>query len=236
MAGLKFKQRFRRWFFTGLLVLLPAIVSIEVLWWLLKFVDDMLKPFFKNVTGWSFFGIGIALLFVIIMFVGMLAQNYLGRKLVDFVQKIFDHLPFVRTVYSVVRQLIEPFSSESGNSFRQVVLFEYPMKDRYSVGLIANAHAGTVNGENMVTIFMPSNHLHLGYLAFVPEKDVIPIDLSIEEALKIVVSCGIVLPKACEIQNGRLVRSYVPVDLGEIEETLAENDPNNPANDTPRLD
>jgi uncharacterized membrane protein len=142
--------------------------------------------------------------------VGLLAQNYLGRRLVRLVELIFDRLPFIRTVYSVVRQLIEPFSSEGGKSFRQVVMIEYPMKGRFAIGFVANENAGKMRQNSLVTVFLPSNHLHLGYLVVMPAKDVISLDYSVEEALKMVVSCGIVIPRKLDIKTAPGVIEKLP--------------------------
>ncbi len=199
------KIHFKRYFLTGLFVLLPVVVSLKVFLWLVTYIDNLIKPVFQRVFGEYTFGIGIGIILVMLLFVGMFAQNYIGKKLVRLVEIIFDRLPFIRTIHSVVRQLIEPFYSEKGNSFRQVVLIEYPMEKRYALGFIANEDAGTVDGESLVTVFLPSNHLHLGYLVVMPAKDVIPVDIGVEDALKTIVSCGIVIPAKFDLAGGRLV-------------------------------
>lgn len=212
----KFKLRLKAYFLTGLFVLVPLVVSVKVFLWFLTFVDDLLKPVLEDIFGRYFFGVGIVLCVAVTFVVGIIAQNYLGKRLVGVVDAIFNRLPFIRTIHSVVRQLIEPFSSESGRSFRQVVLVEYPLERRFSLGFVANEHVGTKDGENLVTVFIPSNHLHLGYLVVMPEKDVIPLDLSVEEALKIIVSCGIVVTSTFEIAGTKLVRSTPAVNTEDI--------------------
>jgi uncharacterized membrane protein len=197
----RIRQRVKTSFFAGLLILLPAVVSIKVFLWLLTYVDNFLRPLLEEFVGPYFFGVGIVLIVGVTLIVGLLAQNYLGRRLVRLVEMIFDRLPFIRTVYSVVRQLIEPFSSEGGRSFRQVVMVEYPMKGRYAIGFVANENAGQKGKDSFVTVFLPSNHLHLGYLVVMPAKDVIPLDYSVEEALKMIVSCGIVIPRKLDIKT-----------------------------------
>lgn len=201
----KIRLHFKRYFLTGLFVLLPVVVSLKVFLWLVTYIDNLIKPLFQRVFGEYTFGIGIAMILVLLLFVGMFAQNYIGKRLVRLVELVFDRLPFIRTIHSVVRQLIEPFYSEKGNSFRQVVLIEYPMEKRYALGFIANEDAGTVDGEKLVTVFLPSNHLHLGYLVIMPEKDAIPVDIGVEDALKTIVSCGIVIPAKFGLEGGRLV-------------------------------
>jgi len=219
----KIRKRLRASFLTGLVVVVPAVVSIEVFYWFLKHIDEILKPFLIDVLEHYFFGIGICLMLAIVMFVGMMAQNYLGKKLVGLVQGIFDRLPFIRTIYSVVRQLIEPFSAERGTSFRQAVMVEYPMKGRYAIGFIANEQAGNLDGETLVTVFLPSNHLHLGYLVVMPVNEVILLDYSVEEALKLIVSCGIVVSKPLDVRDGKLTRPIPqPDDAGGNEKLLEE--------------
>ena len=211
----KFKLRIKAYFLTGLFVLVPLVVSVKVFLWFLTFVDDLLKPLLEDIFGDYFFGVGIVLCVGLTFVVGVIAQNYLGKKLVRVVDAIFNRLPFIRTIHSVVRQLIEPFSSESGRSFRQVVLVEYPLERRFSLGFVANEHIGTKDGENLVTVFIPSNHLHLGYLVIMPQKDVIPLGLSVEETLKMIVSCGIVVPNTFEIAGTRLVPNTPAVNIDD---------------------
>jgi uncharacterized membrane protein len=213
------KKRLRAYFLTGLLVLLPAAVSIRVFIWLLTYVDDILKPLLEDVFGEYFFGIGIVLIVTLVMLVGMFARNYVGKKLVRFVEGVFDRLPFIRTIYSVVRQLVEPFSSETGNAFRQVVMIEYPMPGRFAVGFVANERAGSDENGTLVTVFLPSNHLHLGYLVVMPARDVIPLDLDVEEALKLIVSCGIVVPEQIAIRDRKQVRIRVRETTVDAPET-----------------
>jgi uncharacterized membrane protein len=201
----KMKLNFKRYFLTGLFVLLPVVVSLKVFVWLLTYIDNLIKPLFQRIFGEYTFGIGIGIILVLLLAVGMFAQNYIGKRLVRLVEVIFDRLPFIRTIHSVVRQLIEPFYSEKGNSFRQVVLIEYPMEKRYALGFIANEDAGRLDGERLVTVFLPSNHLHLGYLVLMPAKDAIPVDIGVEDALKTIVSCGIVIPGKFDLAGGRLV-------------------------------
>ena len=200
----KIRLRLRAWFFTGLAVLLPAVISIKVLWWVLGALDNLLRPVLEDILREYFFGIGILLTLALVTVVGMLTQNYLGRKLVRLVEGIFDRLPFVRTIYSVVRQILELFSSEKGNSFRKVVLVEYPMEGRFAIGLVANEEFGYRNGEKLITVFVPTNHLYLGALMVVPEGKVTMLDIGVEEALKIIVSCGIVVPKTLDIGTRKL--------------------------------
>lgn len=190
------KQKLRKYFVTGFIVLVPLTVSIKVFIWAVAFMDNILKPVAqKYLEEYYVFGIGIVLLLMVTFGVGVVAQNYFGRKLVDTVERMFDRLPFIRVVYSACKQLLEPFSTDRGYSLQQVVLIEYPMKDRYCIGFLANDDAGMRREEKLVSVFIPSNHLHLGYLVVMPERDVTRLDLSVEEALKMTVSCGIVISK-----------------------------------------
>ena len=202
---LRIKSRLKTYFFTGLLILLPAIVSIKVFLWFIKYVDGFFGSWLQHAFGSHFFGVGIGVTIMLTLVVGMFAQNYFGKKLAGLVDSIFDRLPFIRTIYSVVRQLIQPFSSEGGKSFRQVVLVEYPMAGRLAIGFVANEHVGSLDGDKLLTVFLPSNHLHLGYLVILPESQVIHVDLTVEEALKMIVSCGIVVPKLIDIKDMKLV-------------------------------
>lgn len=217
MAAPSLKKRYKSYFLTGLLVLLPVVVSLEIVRWLLTYLDDILRPYLEDFFGEYIFGVGIVLILLLVVGAGMFAQNYLGRKVVRFIERVFDRLPVIRTVYSVVRQLIEPFSSESGKSFRQAVMVEYPMKDRYSVGFIANEQAGRLGDQDLVTVFVPSNHLHLGYLVIMPARDIIPIDMGVEEVLKLVVSCGIVVAKPLGHAQDVIEESAAPDDSHNAE-------------------
>ncbi|MDX9974875.1 MAG: DUF502 domain-containing protein [FCB group bacterium] len=195
------RQKLRKYFVTGFIVLVPLTVSVKVFVWAVAFMDNILKPAAQKYLGEGYvFGIGIVLLLIITFCVGVVAQNYFGRKLVDLVERLFDRLPFIRVVYSACKQLLEPFSNDRGYSLQQVVLIEYPMKDRYCVGFLANDDAGMRGEEKLVSVFIPSNHLHLGYLVVMPERDVTRLDMSVEEALKMTVSCGIVISKPFRVE------------------------------------
>ncbi len=194
-------RKLKSYLVTGMLVLLPVIVSVEVFVWFLRFLDNILRPVLARFMGQYVFGVGIVLMVVVLILVGLGTRNYLGRKLVGLVEAVFDRLPFIRVVYSAVRQLLEPFNTEKGYSLKQVVLVEYPMKDRYSLGFLAKEDAGFAGDRKLVSVFIPTNHLHLGYLVILPESDVVKVDMSVEDALKMAVSCGIVISKPLHIES-----------------------------------
>ena len=198
-------SRIRSWFFTGILVMTPLILTIYVVWAFITFVDNLVVPmvpyYYRPSTYLPFPipGLGLIIVFIFTTFVGILATGLFGRTVIRLWENILSRMPVVRSVYSAIKQILETVMATQSDAFRQAVLVEYPRKDIWAIGFVTGSTKGEV-GENvnkkMVNVFMPTTpNPTSGFLLFFPEKDLIFLKMSVEDALKLVVSGGMVIPK-----------------------------------------
>ena len=198
-------SRIRSWFITGILVMTPLILTIYVVWAFITFVDNLVVPmvpyYYRPSTYLPFPipGLGLIIVFIFTTFVGILATGLFGRTLIRLWENILSRMPVVRSVYSAIKQILETVMATQSDAFRQAVLVEYPRKDIWAIGFVTGSTKGEV-GENvdkkMVNVFMPTTpNPTSGFLLFFPEKDLIFLKMSVEDALKLVVSGGMVIPK-----------------------------------------
>ncbi|MGD2166633.1 MAG: DUF502 domain-containing protein [Gammaproteobacteria bacterium] len=196
--------RLRRYLVAGLLIWLPIGVTIFVFRLLLGLMDRLLfllpqrfRP--EELLGFPVPGLGAALAVILLLATGMLVANFLGRRLVDFYESLLHRIPFVRTVYGAVKNFAEILLSDDGTSFKKVLLIEYPRKGLYSIAFQTSEEAAEVQaktGETIITVFLPTTpNPTSGFMLFVPKADAVELDMSVEEALKMVVSLGVVVPK-----------------------------------------
>ena len=195
------KVQTRRHFLTGLLVIVPLGLTFFVVSWIVGFMDQILvyiPPKFHPDTYLPFTvpGLGVIFTLFIIQFVGLLSANLFGRKVVKTYEQVLDRIPFVRGVYLAVKQLLEQILSQDSDRFRRAVLVEYPRKGIYSIGFVTGVGAGPMQEntpEKVLNIFIPTTpNPTSGYYLLVPEKDTVPLSLTVEEAFKIIVSAGMV--------------------------------------------
>ena len=197
-------MRLRRYLVTGLLIWLPIGVTIFVFRLLLGLMDRLLfllparlRP--EELLGFPIPGLGAALAVILLLATGMLAANFLGRRLVNFYESLLNRIPLVRTVYGAVKNFAEIVLSDSGTSFKKVLLIQYPRDGLYSIAFQTSDNPQEVQdktGEMVITVFLPTTpNPTSGFMLFVPKKDTVELEMSVEEALKMVVSLGVVVPK-----------------------------------------
>lgn len=209
LASLKPKggigKQIRAYFFTGLLVLVPLVLTGYIIWNLFLAIDGILREivytFILEQFGIRFVqipGIGFITLILLIILTGVLARNYFGRKLVDLGDQFVGRIPLINRVYNAIKQISHAFLSSKREVFKKAVLFEYPRKGIYSIGFYTQDTRGSVQDAietDMVSIFLPTTpNPTSGFLLFVPKTDIIELDLTIEEALKLVISGGAIVP------------------------------------------
>ena len=197
--------KIRSWFLTGILVMTPLILTIYVAWAFITFVDNLVVPLVpfdyrpSNYLPFSIPGLGLIIVFLFTTFVGILATGLFGRTLIRLWENILNRMPVVRSVYSAIKQILETVMATQSDAFRQAVLVEYPRKDIWAIGFVTGATKGEVSenvNKKMVNVFMPTTpNPTSGFLLFFPEKDLIFLEMSVEDALKLVVSGGMVVPK-----------------------------------------
>ncbi len=200
--------RFRRYIVAGLLVWAPVGATIFVFRLLLGLMERLLfwlpaqyRPdalIELDIPGLHEIVSGVLALVVLIA-TGVLAANLIGRRLVSLYESWLARIPFVRTVYGSVKHFVEVVLSDTSQSFKKVLMIEYPRKGVYSLGFQTSEPVGEVQertGEDVLTVFVPTTpNPTSGFILFVPKEDVVELDMSIEDALKMIVSLGVVVPK-----------------------------------------
>ncbi len=203
-------KRIRNIFFTGILVLLPLIGSIYVIWVLLNIMDKVTGPMVETFFGRDLPGIGTIFTFVIIFLVGLFATNLIGRRIIHFGEKILMKIPFFRSIYISLKKVLEAMFSQHHDSFKKPVLFEYPRKDLYQIGFLTrktSTYFDVVTGHELYNIFLPTTpNPTSGMFVLVPKEDTIILDISIEEALKLIISGGILSPEGIPVINNERVK------------------------------
>jgi len=195
--------RLRRYFIAGLLVWLPVGATILVFTLLLDLVDQLLfllppplRP--DALLGFEIRGLGSILVLIVFVVTGMLAANLLGRRLVRFYESVLERIPLVNTVYGAVKRFSEIIFSDSAASFKKVLLVEYPREGLYSLAFQTSenqAEVKSVAGEDVVAVFLPTTpNPTSGFMLFVPARCVSVLDMSVEDALKMIISLGVVVP------------------------------------------
>lgn len=188
----------------GLLVWVPLGVTVLLLKFLVDFMDRTLLLLPADYRPDAFFGfhipgLGILLSLVVLLVTGFLVANLVGRRLVHLWESVLKRIPFVRSVYSAAKNFAEIVLTDANQSFKKVLLIEYPRKGLYSLCFQTSIYLGEVQartGEEVICVFVPTTpNPTSGLILMVPKADVIELDMEVEDALKMVVSLGVVVPQ-----------------------------------------
>ena len=195
----------RKWLFTGLLVIVPGVITAWVLNWILSTLDLSLHilpgawhP--DKLLGIHIPGFGVLLTLLILLVVGAVASNFAGRKLVQWGDALVHRIPVVRSIYSSVKQVSDTLFSESGNAFRTAVLVQWPREGVWTVAFVTGAPNGEIAAylrDEFVSVYVPTTPNPTGgYFVMVRKSDCVELDMSVDAALKYIVSMGVVAPAA----------------------------------------
>ena len=196
--------RARRYFVAGLLIWVPFGATLLVFTLLLDLVDRslvLLSPALQPdaLFGFHVPGFGVFVAFIVLVATGLLAANLLGRRLVKFYESVLHRIPLVGTVYGAVKRFSEIVFSDSTKSFKKVLLVEYPREGLYSLALQTSEdppEVTSVTGESVVAVFFPTTpNPTSGFMLFVPRRATTELDMSVEDALKMIISLGVVVPE-----------------------------------------
>ncbi len=215
---------FRASFLTGLVVIAPIGLTLWLIWtmagwvdsWVLPFVPAWLRP--DQYVGLSIRGIGVLVFLIFTVFVGWLAKGLIGRSMLGWAESLVQGLPVVRSVYNGLKQIAETVFAQSETSFDKACLVEYPRKGIWAIAFISTDAKGEISSkipleEGKTAIFLPTTpNPTSGFLLFVPTSDVVELDMSVEDAAKLVISAGLVYP------NGK---SAKPTPIGEVRQPPA---------------
>ncbi len=182
-------------FITGLFVLIPVIVTAYVIFLVVSFIENFIGPALKNiffqvfqrevyVTGMAFF-----IFIAVTYFTGLFVSNYAGKTIFARGEKIVAKIPIIKSIYGSVKDMTEAFSSDKMKSFKEVVLIEFPFKERYAIGLVTNRV--DINGVKHCSVFVPTTpNPTSGYIVFAPEVELLFLDMATDDALKYIISLG----------------------------------------------
>jgi uncharacterized membrane protein len=209
-------QRLRTDFLTGLVVVLPMFLTVYIVWLTIGFVDAKIIPLIpraynpENVFGRNIFGFGLLLFISFTTLVGALAKNLLGRQILAFGETLLNRTPIIRPIYNGLKQIAETLFTSTGNSFQQTCLVEFPRRGIWRIGFVSNEQLGEIPGRagepDMLSVFLPHTpNPTTGFLIFIPRSDVTLLDMSVEEAARVVISGGLVSPPAAASSPGRPV-------------------------------
>jgi uncharacterized membrane protein len=190
----------QRWFITGLLILTPLFVTGYILYKIFVSVDNLIGPFKARYPVIDFPGVGVVAVFLLVFFVGLLGGNLIGRRILSWAEKLFHRIPLIRGIYGTVKELSEVFFSDRRTLFKRVVLIRYPHRDSFALAFVTQESAGdfeTATGNELVSVFVPTTpNPTSGFLLLVPKQEVVPLALSVEDGMKMVISGGAVIPGA----------------------------------------
>jgi len=195
-------QFLRKNFIAGLLIVLPVIISVYLLLVLFHFLDGILGKLINKLLlyhyGYTIPGLGIIFGVLVIFLVGFLATHLISRRALSLLENWFTRFPLIRRIYPASKQIINFLFTDTKSAFKKTVLIEYPRKGIYTLGFLTNEaaeHFSTITRKELVNIFIPSTPGPLtGFMVMVPKRDVIVVDVTIEAALKILISGGVVNP------------------------------------------
>ncbi|HKQ98675.1 MAG TPA: DUF502 domain-containing protein [Candidatus Polarisedimenticolia bacterium] len=209
-----FFARLRQAFVSGLFIILPAIITVWLLGILLRLVEAISTPVFlaalgflwpqwandPAITGWIVPAVGLVATMGVILAVGFLATNFVGRRVVDAFDRLMLRVPVVKGIYGAARQMLDAFGGKT-STFRRVVAVEYPRPGVYTVGFLTQSNSDVARAggapplKGMSLVFLPTTpNPTSGWLAVVPDAQVLDLDMSIEEGVKLIVSGGLVAP------------------------------------------
>ena len=202
--SLSLPQRMRAYFITGILVVAPVSITLYLAWIFIGFVDNRITPLIpvqynpETYLPFALPGLGLLILVVTLILVGAATAGFIGRLWARVSEQILGRMPVIRNIYGAVKQILETVLAQQSKAFREAVLVEYPRRGIWAIAFITGRTEGEVQNiteEECINIFLPTTpNPTSGFLLFVPKKDLVHLDMNVEEAIKMVISGGIVTP------------------------------------------
>ena len=217
----RFISGFRNSFLTGVVVIAPVGLTVWLVWTVIGWIDGFVLPFVPSqyqpevilqaILGEdvrvNIRGLGVVFFLVFTTFIGWIAKGLLGRTFIRSAENLVNRMPVVRSVYSGVKQIAETVFAQADRSFEKACLIEYPRRGIWAIGFISTTAKGEVSkragsGQKMQSIFVPTTpNPTSGFLLFFPAEDVIELDMSVEDAAKLVISAGLVYPEDLPVKQ-----------------------------------
>ncbi|MGV3278437.1 DUF502 domain-containing protein [Rickettsiales bacterium LUAb2] len=201
--------KIRNYFFAGIAISGPLILTILIIVWLVNLVDSLftavisLLPVEYVPKQLYIPGIGVIIVFIFLIIIGIIGTNFLGKYLMSFGGKLINKLPFIKFVYSTIKQIFDTLFSSKAEAFRLAVLFEYPLPGVWSIGFVTSTAEGQFRDnfkknektDEIISIFIPTTpNPTSGFLVFVPKSKVIELNMTSNEAMKLIISGGMIVP------------------------------------------
>jgi uncharacterized membrane protein len=217
-------SRLRNYFLTGLVLVGPIYITINLTWWFINWVDDAMRPFIpvglrtETYLPFRVPGYGVIIALVALTLLGSLTAGLVGRTLVEFGENLLNRMPIVRPIYKTMKQIFETLFAKGGSSFRKVALAEFPA-GMWSVVFLASPPGGEIAsrlpGEDFVSCFLPCTpNPTTGFFFYAPRNQIIELDISVEQAMTLIMSAGMVQPNgdaqkklAALVEEGRASRA-----------------------------
>lgn len=206
-------SRIRNYFLTGLIVAGPLAITVYLTWSFITWVDDLVRPVIpvaywpETYLPWRIPGFGLIIAFCALTLIGFLTANLVGRTLVEAGERILGRMPIVRAIYKSLKQIFETLFAKSGTSFRKVGLIEFPGPGMWSLVFLssppsAEVHDALPSDEEHVSVFMPCTpNPTTGFFLYIKRKDVIELDVTPESAATLIMSAGLIQPRASDAQK-----------------------------------
>ena len=206
---LKTLIRLRNYLISGLLFWIPLILSIIVIKFFLEFINNLIPQKYLPEAVFNLDntipGSGIILVFLILLITGLLVTNILGRRLVTLWEKLINKIPGFRNIYKVLKKVSDTVLNSSTESFRKAFLIQYPNKGIWVIAFQSGDYRGeaeSIIGEETINLFIPTTpNPTSGFFVLIPKKDAFELDISVEDAFKLVISAGVVTPDSVKIKN-----------------------------------
>lgn len=221
------RRRLKNYFLTGLLVVVPIVMTILVIRWLIHFLDSLLTSMLPEALrpdvlyGLPVPGIGLLATLLLILLIGVLTANIFGRSLVNFYERILDRIPLVKGVYTLFKQVSDTVLKRDRGAFRKVVLIEYPRRDIWAVAFVTGVSEGEVQevtAKKLVNVFVPTTpNPTSGFYILVPHDEMIELAMTVEEAFKLIISGGMVTPPVRKPKRAAMARNVLECQQGKPE-------------------
>jgi uncharacterized membrane protein len=199
-----FGARLRAYFLAGVLITAPVSITIYIAWLFIRFVDSRVTPLIpakfnpETYLPFALPGLGLVVVFVVLTLIGMVTAGFLGRMVIRLYDNVLARMPVLSSIYKALKQIIETVLAQQSSAFREAVLVEYPRRGIWAIGFLTGVTRGEVQeltDDEVLNVFLPTTpNPTSGFLLFVPRRDVIELTMSVEDALKMVISGGIVTP------------------------------------------
>lgn len=195
----KLKGHIKRYLITGTLVIIPIWGTYLIFKTILISMENLLGDYARSYfPEWYMPGLGIAVLLIIVFLIGLLTANFVGRRLLEIWEGLLKKVPLVNSIYSALKQIVDTFSFKGGGNFNRVVLVEYPRKGMYAIGFVTGTTKGEIQEktrEKVLNVFVATTpNPTSGFLLLVPEDQVIPLEMKVEDGMKMIISGGIITP------------------------------------------